>query len=214
MKTENQARTAETFIEAHLPRVFFIEVDPFAVIKRENEVLAGRAPAPPHADLDLLGVFSEFKPTSLNFFTARDLFTIVQDSGFAGRFADFASAMMRSLEGLRNGIEGDSRLRSGQQRLASDPRIQRGTRFILSALVRALRADKKTKITQNQAMDLIHAVVPVAYCAFVLLDKHWRAQVDGVRARFKKDALGVPIARVFSERKNGVDRFLSGLESS
>ena len=38
---EHQVRRAESLIEANLPRVFFVEVDPFIVISREDELLAG-----------------------------------------------------------------------------------------------------------------------------------------------------------------------------
>ena len=73
--------------------------------------------------------------------------------------------------------------------------------------------NRKLKITRKHAIDLLHAVVPVAYCDFVLLDKNWRTQVEHARTRFNKAGLSVPIARIFSEQENGIERFLYELES-
>jgi hypothetical protein len=60
-----QARKAEGLIEANLPRIFFLEVDPFVVIGRENDLLSGGPLGPPHADQGLLRGFILWKPTSL-----------------------------------------------------------------------------------------------------------------------------------------------------
>jgi hypothetical protein len=211
---EDQIRKAEIFIEANLPRVFFLEIDFFVVIRREDELLAGGRPSPPHADLDFLREFSQFKPTSVKPFTACDLFKVVQDTEFAKRFHDLANAVIGYINALRNEFDENSKFRSAVRRLPSGPQIQRGTRFILRQLVHALLVDKKIKITQNQAIDLLHAVVPVAYCDLVLLDKHWKTQVDRARSGLNKVGLSVPIAKVFSEKANGIDRFFCELESS
>ncbi len=62
-------------------------------------------------------------------------------------------------------------------------------------------------------IDLFHAIVPIAYCDFVLLDKYWEDQLDRVRSRFKKAGMDVPTARVFSGKADGVTRFIGELES-
>jgi hypothetical protein len=54
----------------------------------------------------------------------------------------------------------------------------------------------------------MHAVVPVAYCDLVLLDKHWETQVERVRLRLNKAGISAPIAKIFSGKANGIDRFL------
>src|SRR5438093_10339298 len=47
---QEQALKAEKLIDANLPRIFFLEANPFEVIDRENSLLAGGPPLPPHAD--------------------------------------------------------------------------------------------------------------------------------------------------------------------
>lgn len=90
---------------------------------------------------------------------------------------------------------------------------QHGTRYILRELVRPMLLDQAAKVTRNHAIDLLHSVVPVAYCEMVLLDKHWQTQVERMRARFVKATMSFPVAQVFSRKTNGIDQFLSLLES-
>ena len=87
-------------------------------------------------------------------------------------------------------------------------------RFILRELVRTLLIDKGTKMTKNHAIDLLHAVVPLAYCDLVLLDKHWETQVERVRSRFHNAGMSLPMGNIFSAKANGIVRFLCELESS
>ena len=214
VKIEEQARKAEDLVEANLPRIFFLEVEPFAVIQREDNLLAGGPPAPPHADVEFLKVFSQFKPTSLNLFTANDLFRVVQASGLEKRFNDLANTFVGRIEAMRNNTDRNPEFQSVIRRLPSGPQIQRGTRFILRELVRTFLVDKRVTVTGNQAIDLLHAVVPLAYCDFVLLDKHWETQVNRIRSRFDAAGMVIPIGRVFSGKANGIERFLCELELS
>lgn len=213
MTIKDQARRTENLFESNLPRVFFLEVEPFAVIRREDDLLAGSPPAAPHADLELLYVFSQFKPTALKLFTAKDLFRVVQNSGLEKRFNHLADTMVDRVRALRKEMDTNPQFRAKLRRSASGPQIQRGTRFILREMVRTLLVDKGTKLTRNQAIDLFHTVVPVAYCDLVLLDKHWETQVERVRSRLRVAGMTVPMARVFSGKSNSIDRFFSELES-
>jgi len=213
---EEQAHKAENLVEAILPQLFFLEIYPFKVIQRENEALAGGSPTPPHADIEFLKAFSQFRPTSLNLFTAHDLFRVIQarNSTLGKNFSNLGDALIKSLKALRNRTDTDPGFQSTLRRSPSGFPIQRGTRFILHELVRTFLINKQIKITTNQAIDLLHATVPVAYCDLVLLDKHWETQVDYVRSRLNAAGIPVPIARVFSSKANGVDRFLCELESN
>ncbi len=213
MTMKEQACKAETLIESILPRIFFLEVDSFTVIRREDDMLAGGSPTPPHADSEFLRVFSQLKPTSLELFTAQDLFRVVQVSGLDKRFDHLADSLVDRVEELRNEMDTNPKLLAMIRRSASGAQIQRGTRFILREMVRTLLIDRGTKMTKNHAVDLFHTIVPVAYCDLVLLDKHWETQVERVRLRFEAAKMSVPIAEVFSGKSNGIERFLSKIES-
>jgi len=47
----------------------------------------------------------------------------------------------------------------------------------------------------------------------VLLDGHWVALVERARKRIADAGLSVPVAKAFSEKAHGVERFLQELES-
>jgi hypothetical protein len=209
---EEQASKAETFLEKILPNIFFLEVDFGEVIRREDDLLAGGKLIPPHFDLDLLRMFSQMKPNLLNPFTAHDLFKVIQGQ-VSARFDGLADTGVDRIEALRERYAADPEFQSAIKRLPSGPPIQRGTRFIFREFVRALIVDKGTNVTRNQVIDLFHAIVPIAYCDFVLLDKYWEDQLDRVRSRFKKAGMDLPTARVFSGKADGVTRFIGELES-
>lgn len=211
VKSEGRARKTEEFIEANLYRMFFLEADPFVVIDREDKLLAGGAPAPPHADDAFLKEFVIRGSKSVKPFTAHDLF---QGKGGLAQDTDrLADTFIERVEMLRGEIETNLEIRSMVRRPARAAQIQRGTRDILRELLRSLMVDKQTRITRNHAIDFYHAVVSIAYCDLVLLDKYWETQVDRVRSRFEHANMSVPMAKVFSKKMDGIERFMHALES-
>ena len=209
----SQGRAAEEFLEKLLPNVFFFEVNPFTVIESEDRLLAGAEPFPPHADTAFLRAFIALKPRSPRPFTAKNLFTIAQESGLSARFEALADTVVERAEALRSVFLADRAFEARVKRLPAGPAIQHGTRYVLRELVRPMLLDQAAKVTRNHAIDLIHSVVPVAYCEMVLLDKHWQVQVERMRVRFVDADMSFPVAQVFSRRSNGLNRFLSLLES-
>ena len=209
---QRQACQAETLIEAILPRIFLLEANPFIVIDREDQLLAGGPPVAPHGDPDFLRALVMLKPRPPALFTAHDLFSVMQSQEAAERTAKMADVFVSQLAKMRDEVQTDPTLRATLRRPATTAPIQRGTRFILRELVRALMLDKGTKITRNDALDFFHVVVPVAYCEFVLVDGYWETQVDRVRSRVQESKFPVPMATVFSRRKEGLDRFIRELE--
>jgi hypothetical protein len=112
---------------------------------------------------------------------------------------------------LRGEFDENEDFRARVRRLPTGVPDQYGTRVILTELVATMLTNSEMRLTRNHGIDLRHAVVPVSYCDLVLLDKHWTAQVEKVRARLREGGLDVPIARVFSERDDRVERFLHDL---
>ncbi len=209
-----QAQCTESLVEDILPNVFFLEINPFTVIEKEDQLLAGGQPTAPHADTGFLKAFIALTPTSARPFTARNLFRAVTQSEFAGEFDALANTIVERSNALRDSMVNDATFEKRVKRLPSGPEIQHGTRYLLRELARSFLVDRTLSLTRNHAIDLLHSVVPVAYCDLVLLDKHWETQVEKVRSRFADADMNVPLARVYSRRMNGMERFLSTLESS
>jgi hypothetical protein len=208
---KEQTIAAENFLEANLPQVFFMETQPFSVIDREDKLLSGGPPSPPHADMEFLLAFGKLKPDSFNLFTAKDLFQAVQTSVLRDKFNNLADTVSNRVEAMRTELDGDSEFQAAMRRRPSGQPLPRGTRFLLRELLRTLLIDKKIKMDRNHAVDLMHAIVPIAYCDFVLLDKHWKTQVERVQARFHTANMPIPIGKAFSA--NEIDEFLTELES-
>lgn len=211
VKSAEQARKAECFLDSNLPRVFFIEVEPFTVISKENGLFTAGPGAPPPADLEFLKVFAQLKPSSPISLTAQGLFAIMQNPRVAQGFEGLANTVVSRISSLRDEHGTNPDFRSAVARLPRLQKVQKATRFLVPELVRTLLIDRGTKITRNHAIDLMHAVVPLAYCDLVLLDKHWETQVERVRSRLNKAGVCAPIAKVFSGKANGIDRFLCEL---
>jgi hypothetical protein len=206
-----QARAAEGLVERVLPNVFFLEVNPFTVIERENVLMNGGVPRAPHADLGFLHAFVHIRPAVPHPFTASGLFSSVQSTSSSSKLGSLSSTITDRLQVMRAEYQRSAALRRSVLRLPSGPVIQRGTRVLLRELSRTFLIDANLQITANHAIDLVHAVVPTAYADYVLLDKHWEDQVERSRNRMTRAGLSIPIAAAFSGKKKGLERFLDSL---
>jgi hypothetical protein len=86
--------------------------------------------------------------------------------------------------------------------------------LFLRELLGKLLVDQKGNMTQNDAMDLFHAIVPISYCDFVLLDAAWEQRVKLVGERLIQHKIGIKAAKVFSEKSKGLGHFFECLENS
>jgi hypothetical protein len=211
--SDEQAHQAESLLEACMPRAFFIDPQPFEVIRREDEILAGGPRRPPHGDEAITREFVVMGREDVNPLSAPNLFKMVRSEGMVSSFERLAETIAGRLEAIRKDFDVDAAFRAAVRRLPSGPRLSQGTRFVVPELIGTILRDSGMKITRNHAIDFLHAAVPVSYCDLVLLDRHWTAQVEKVRARLTSAGIDVPVARVFSEGSNGVERFLRALQS-
>lgn len=210
----DQTDRAEKLVQANLARLFLIEVDPFVVISREDKLLAGAPRRPPHADADLLRLLAKINPGSVAPFSVRGLFHGLIDPEVDQRPTALADRFIRSVQQLRLDYTSDPTLAQAVRADPEGPPLQAGTRFILRELIRPLVVDQRKQTTQNDVMDFFHTIVPVAYCDYVLLDKHWAAQVAQARSRFNQVGLSVPMAAIFSRGRTGVEQLLDELRRS
>jgi hypothetical protein len=208
---QRAARQAEEFLDRQLPRLFFLDFNPFDVIRRENELLAGGPRLPPYADLDLLRLVVGLRPCGVRPITCIGMLTEV--SGHRLESTDRMKATFVERAGnLRAEYLEDKDFRALVDRSLRGQPAPRGTSIILREVVAGLMRDRTTAITPNDAMDFFHTIVPVAYCDFVLLDGRWRDQVDRVRARLQRAGVAFPLATVFSGA-GALERLIETLES-
>ncbi len=208
---ERVARQAEHFLDAQLPRLFFQDFNPFHVIKRENALISGGSPLPPHANLDMLRLVVGLRPSGVQPITCIGMLTEV-----SGRRLESTECMkatfVERLSSLRSEYLEDKGFKTLVNRSLRGQAARHGTPIVLREVVAGLMRDKGAAITPNDAMDFFHTIVPVAYCDFVLLDGRWRDQVDRLRARLQRAGVDFPLATVLSG-SGAVERLIAALEA-
>jgi hypothetical protein len=201
-----QRRAAEQLVDAILPAVFCIQVDPAIVEQGE------RAENPrPHADSELAGLFLSSRGGGVNPFTAAGLFE-TYNAQLAATRDRLAGIVQGRLEFLRQTHTDDPDFRRAVEHSAHPQAIAATTRtrVIVRELAATFFPDLRRPITLNDGLDFLHAAIPVAYCDVVLLDGGTVDMVE--RARRHLDGTRITMATVFSGRGDGVERFLAHLE--
>jgi hypothetical protein len=213
MTDENQAAQFEELLEQALPNVFFIDFNALDVIDRERMIIEGGSRNAPYGDVSLLDAFAKMTPETPRPFTAKNLVTVIVQ-----RRAD----LQKGLVSLNDTII--SRTQRMQEQMLVDKQFNKAVKgsqevakhqrtwLFLREILGRLLIDRRKPMTANDAMDLFHAIVPVAYCDFVLLDAAWAERVKVVTGRLKKYKTEVKSAKVFSEK--GLAHFFECLENS
>jgi hypothetical protein len=164
----------------------------------------------PHADNDLLKSFIGRDGTSVNPWSAVGMLSAAQFRDLRRNRDELASTIVAQVELMHSQYEMDDVYRRAVDQPTRGSAIQRGTRFIFRELL-ALITRHSRAFTKNDASDLLHAVVPSAYCDFVLLDGHWETMINQAKSRLERNGMAFPMAAVFSAKRGGVDRFVSEL---
>jgi hypothetical protein len=202
-RSDDEAQRAEAFIERNVPRLFFLNPDPFMVRDRN-----GGAPG----DDEVLRAFSELPPTAGREFTATGLLTVVRGQLFETHDRMTATFVER-VEALRAEYERDAAL--AQQADATSP--DRATRLVLRELLRDYMAVLKRPVAPNDALDFYHTIVPVVFCDWVLIDGQRVAQMERVAKRLKDAGRDdIRLARLISNKRasGGVVRLVEEIEAA
>jgi hypothetical protein len=193
MTDQKQPCRADQLRDRIFPQIAYINPNFIAVIEEEDKLTAAD-PKEPHADSVTLNDHVHAK------------FCLVHQTGTATKFLAFADFLIKDIETRRQNNQ-----RYSFAGAAKGKSIRRGTRFIADELLGAVCKNKKLKLNRQHVIDICHAIVPVAYCDFVLLDGCWRDQVERAQRRIRDRGMKFPMAQIFS--KHGVDDFLTALES-
>jgi hypothetical protein len=201
----DEARQAEQFVELNLPRLFFLEVNPFVVLQRE------RWPGRPYADFGLLGTVAGLVPEGARPFTVRGLFTVMSGRGLE-TMDRWNRIFVERMGALRAETERDEDFALRVRQALTQRGAGSETFVVMRELIASVMRDTKTPITANDAQDFFHAMVPVLVCDWVLLDGAWENRVRQTQARWEKANVRIQIANVASKRRGGLETFLGELE--
>jgi hypothetical protein len=214
IRDQRQVRAVEQFVDAILPQLFFIAVDPWAVIRSEDEVLQGHKTQSKWGHVELLKLFVIRKETpSLNPLTGRDLFSNLRDSRILRGLDKLGDQFISRIESLRKHYAEDTEFAKAVRKPPKGSAVLPATRLLLRELLGFFVKSTTKKLTRNDAADFFHAIVPLAYCDYVLLDGHWATQASVAAHRLYQAGQIETIAQAFSQRQNGLLTFFDALES-
>jgi hypothetical protein len=209
------ARGAAAFVDSLMPQVFFLRSDPFQVMNRELEYLVKHIRSSPAGDEDMLSLFAEGTAVRGGRMTTAGWFSSVHEKRKSLRDGaqGLADSLFRGINEIRARMTGEQDFRRAVQQGVETARRPRATLALLRAVVYRLQADHRMPQTANTAIDLLHSIVPSAYCNFVLVDGQWHDLLEDARARLVAAAFDARVAMSFSERGDGVEQFLQTLEN-
>lgn len=116
----------------------------------------------------------------------------------------------KRIAALRDQFKNEINLQKAYGRPISHVPGQRATRTLQREIITGLLKNGTSRFSENDGIDLLHTIVPVAYCEFALLDRYWNDQVQRVRRRFDKISPSIPLAQTFS--KAGLEKFFVEME--
>lgn len=201
---------AEHFIERLLPNLFLTD---FALDKVHEQELAEQNNIKrfwPSADLPQLKLFAERAQDAPHGFSMKGFISMAH-SNRSGLSRIINEVVQSIIDGHGSIRKDPDYIRKAKNVIPSDYRTR--TFVILGELLRGFTLDSSASISENDVIDLLHAVMPINCCDYVLLDGPWVERVNKMIHRIQKSGMIMPIAKCFSKRDNGVDSFLTDLEA-
>ena len=199
---------AEEFIERLLPNIFLTDFAIDKVHEQEQQEHDNVRRFWPPADLPQLKLFAErAKDASLGF-TMRGFIAMARDN-----YEPLEKVTKDTLHMIRVGLEthraDPEYVRAARNVRPTSKRTR--TSVVMAELMREFILDPHSPLSDNDIMDMIHAVLPVNCCDFVLLDGAWENRVSKMKQRIQGAGAAMPVASCYSRRNDGVLRFLEDL---
>jgi hypothetical protein len=201
---------AEKFLERCLPHLFLTDFRLDEVLARERNEPSNATRFWPTADLPQLKLFGE------RFQAAGGGFTMEGFAHMAYEHRTDINVMMSSMahtmkEAVEKARADPDYVRKARDAPLDDSRPR--TLLILGELLRGYILDSNAFMSENDAVDLIHAAMPLNCCDYVLLDGPWAERVAKMKLRLAKSSMVMPIAKCFSRRNEGIGAVLADLEN-
>jgi len=202
---------AENFLERVLPHIYLTDFAFDKVLVRESLEPNNTKRFWPSADLPQMKLLAELSLKSTAQLTIKKFVSLSHEHRvrILKKTSEIVTMVVDALEDARNN---SAYVFKAKITLPSDARPR--TAIIMGELMRGFNLDNNARITDNDVIDFMHAIVPINCCDFVLLDGSWVGRVNAMAQRIDLAGLDMPIAKCFSKTRNGgLDAFLSSLES-
>lgn len=211
--TVRDQAAAERFLNQMSPNIGFIEVNPWGVIEREDEIIRAGKPAAPHLDGGMLKALLVSDRGSLDPLSFTGLFSLLTESEVSDRKNELADIFVERMKLVQQQFHKNREFAKQALKPPKTDAVPWGTRHMLTMLVSTLIRDASATFERADAFDFFHCVVPAAYCDYVLLDGRWTDQIMRVTRALRKAGHKFHIADVYSARGKGIDGFLESLLS-
>ena len=215
MDDPRHMENAGQFIGSIAPRIFFSHFDPFIVYNRELKVMAGSTRESPAGDEGLLAEFASAVTDSNMQEAIAMWFRAVYRTrqSLRGNRDDMAKAFFSGTDAFRARMLADPDFNKDMRQPTRNADRPRSTFALIRILIAQMDADRSLPKTTNNAIDFLHCVVPAAYCNYILTDAQWYARLNRARNEMNDGGIAAGVAIPFTKRANGVEAFLSELES-
>jgi hypothetical protein len=211
MSDASHAYEAGRFFDSLLPHLFLMRCDPTLVIERETEVLLQKRRSSPAGDVKALAEFAAAAAQRNGRFSASVWFHIVHSerAKLQPQLPGIARVFYAQIAQLRERMAKER----GALKLVPPEGTRPPTLALLQAIIQDLQADHRLPEDPNSAIDLVHTVVPGAYCDFVLLDRQWCVRLNNAAAKLRAAGITAKVAAGYSKQNGGIERFLEALEN-
>lgn len=198
------------FLEAVLPNIYFAKFDVEKAIDQEKvpRDISIRLRAAP--DIDLLFEVARQRPDDFQPFTIEGVIKVIAEH--RNKLNAAWTDSNRELADQINNVRSNAETMKQAKNLKDHPR-HAPTLAVMQELLRPIFLDETLVIGPNDAGDLRHAITSITYCDYVLLDGKWEDLYGRMVKRFSELNLQIRVAKVFSERRQGLNLFLKELEN-
>jgi hypothetical protein len=201
---------AESFLERCLPHLFLTNFQLDELLARERNEASNATRFWPTADLPQLQLFGERSQAAGGSFTMQGFAQLAYEHR-----NDINEMMSSMANSMKEAVE-KAKVNPDYVRKARDTPLNDGrprTLLILGELLRGFVVDSNAPMSENDAVDLIHAAMPLNCCDYVLLDGPWTERVAKMKLRLSKSPMVMPIAKCYSRQDDGINAFLTDLEN-
>lgn len=202
------AERAEAFLEAALPSAYFTTMDLEQVLLQEQVPRTSANTLAPPPDLEMLQFIASRSSSLAQPYTMRGLLRAVVESDRLQLEPTF-TRIAKKWSGTSQEEDFADRARTYKA-----PSTVPRTQAIMAELLRPNALNNSRAFDANDAADLMHAVISTSMCDYVLLDGDWEDRVAQLSQRGRTFIPSITPARCYSDRRDGLRRFVGDLESS
>ena len=204
LEDRRHATLADSLITSILPNLYLAQID-------ENflsgiEKFDGRSSLIPPAAIEILDSLARRGDMPLDDRLSSLFFDIVGEKKIRGISVEIAKRFSAKI--IAMGSDSNFRKKTKNQDISDSSTIEHK---IFGELIRQSILNSEN-VSVNDFNDMMHALISVPFCDFVILDKKWVGIIERAHRRIDNAGANIKMPVLFSEKNNGIENFLGALE--